>query len=69
MLEQGELVVRPDALAQIVEQLDIPGMVAMASAVGVLCLLVASTLMWREVSLAVTSFDDELDQELARRRG
>ncbi len=35
---------------------------------GVLCLLVASTLMWREVSLAVTSFDDELDQELARRR-
>ena len=36
--------------------------------VGVLCLLAASILMWREVSLAVSSFDDELDQEMARRR-
>lgn len=46
------------------------GMVPTALAViGVLCLLAASTLMWREVSLAVSSFDDELDQELARRRG
>jgi hypothetical protein len=36
--------------------------------VGVLCLMVASAMMWREVSLAVSSFDDELDQELARRR-
>ncbi len=45
------------------------GVVPTALAVlGVLCLLVASTLMWREVSLAVSSFDDELDQELARRR-
>lgn len=36
--------------------------------VGVLFLLVASFSLWREVSLSVRSFDDELDQELARRR-
>ena len=36
---------------------------------GVLSLLAASVAMWREVSLAVRSFDDELDQELACRRG
>ena len=35
---------------------------------GVLFLLGASVAMWREVSLAVISFDAELDQELARRR-
>ena len=35
----------------------------------VLFLLGASVAMWREVSLAVISFDAELDQELARRRG
>ena len=37
--------------------------------VGVLFLLAASVAMWREVSLAVRSFDDELDQELICRRG
>lgn len=37
--------------------------------VGVLFLLAASFSLWREVSLAVKSFDLELDQELARRRG
>lgn len=36
---------------------------------GVLFLLAASFDMWREVSLAVRSFDAELDQELVRRRG
>ncbi len=36
---------------------------------GVLFLLGASVSMWREVSLAVRSFDVELDQELVRRRG
>ena len=36
---------------------------------GVLFLLGASVAMWREVSLAVISFDAELDQELVRRRG
>lgn len=36
--------------------------------VGVLFLLAASFAMWREVSLAVRSFDVELDQELLRRR-
>ncbi|WP_457097767.1 DUF2721 domain-containing protein [Lysobacter sp. P5_B9] len=36
--------------------------------VGVLFLLAASFSLWREVSLAVRSFDDELDQELARKR-
>lgn len=35
---------------------------------GVLFLLGASVSMWREVSLAVRSFDVELDQELASRR-
>jgi len=35
---------------------------------GVLFLLGASVAMWREVSLAVISFDAELDQELVRRR-
>lgn len=36
---------------------------------GVLFLLVASFWLWREVSLAVRSFDKELDHELARKRG
>jgi hypothetical protein len=36
---------------------------------GVLFLLGASVALWREVSLAVISFDAELDQELVRRRG
>ena len=36
---------------------------------GMLCLLAASLAMGREVSLSVKSFDEELDQELARRRG
>ena len=36
--------------------------------IGVLFLLAASFSLWREVSLAVKSFDLELDQELARRR-
>ena len=36
--------------------------------IGVLFLLVASFWLWREVSLSVQSFDQELDQELARRR-
>jgi hypothetical protein len=35
---------------------------------GVLFLLAASFSMWREVSLAVRSFDVELDQEMLRRR-
>lgn len=35
---------------------------------GVLFLLAASVAMWREVSLAVQNFDQELDQELDRRR-
>lgn len=35
---------------------------------GVLFLLAASFSMWREVSLAVRSFDLELDQEMLRRR-
>lgn len=36
---------------------------------GVLFLLAASIAMWREVSLAVQSFDLELDQVIPRRRG
>jgi len=36
--------------------------------IGVSFLLAASFSLWREVSLAVKSFDLELDQELARRR-
>ena len=36
--------------------------------IGMLCLLAASLAMGREVSLSVKSFDQELDQELARRR-
>lgn len=36
---------------------------------GMLCLLIACIQMGREVSLSVKSFDEELDQELARRRG
>lgn len=36
---------------------------------GMLCLLAASIAMGLEVSLSVRSFDEELDQELARRRG
>lgn len=35
---------------------------------GVLCLLLASVALWREVSLAVQNFDLELDQELAVRQ-
>ncbi|QNP40671.1 DUF2721 domain-containing protein [Lysobacter solisilvae (ex Woo and Kim 2020)] len=35
---------------------------------GVLFLLVASFWLWREVSLAVSSFDAELDHELARKQ-
>lgn len=37
--------------------------------IGVSFLLLASLAMGREVSLSVRSFDEELDQELARRRG
>ena len=37
--------------------------------VGVSFLLLASLALGSEVSLSVRSFDDELDQELARRRG
>lgn len=37
--------------------------------IGVIFLLGACFAMWREVNLAVGSFDVELDQELARRRG
>ena len=37
--------------------------------IGMLCLLMASIFMGREVSLSVKSFDEELDQELARKRG
>jgi hypothetical protein len=36
---------------------------------GMLCLLGASAVMGLEVSLSVKSFDEELDQELARKRG
>ncbi|MBX3711437.1 MAG: DUF2721 domain-containing protein [Lysobacter sp.] len=35
---------------------------------GMLCLLLASIYMGREVGLSVKSFDEELDQEMARRR-
>jgi Protein of unknown function (DUF2721) len=34
---------------------------------GVLCLLVASGFLGREVSLSVRSFDSELDMELSRK--
>jgi hypothetical protein len=37
--------------------------------IGVSFLLLASMAMGQEVRLAVRSFDEELDQELARRRG
>lgn len=37
--------------------------------IGVSFLLLASLSMGREVRLAVRSFDEELDQEMARRRG
>ena len=36
---------------------------------GVLFLLAASLAMWREVSMAVSSLDLELDNEMSRRRG
>jgi Protein of unknown function (DUF2721) len=36
---------------------------------GMLCLLSASFAMGLEVSLSVRSFDEELDQELSRKRG
>ena len=46
------------------------GAVPTATAVlGVLFLLAASVAMWREVSLAVKTFNLELDQELLQRRG
>ena len=46
------------------------GMLPTAMAmIGVLFLLAASFAMWREVSLAVTGFDLELDQGMAQRRG
>jgi hypothetical protein len=45
------------------------GVVPTALAVlGVLCLLLASGFMAREVSLSIRSFDEELDLELARKR-
>jgi hypothetical protein len=45
------------------------GVVPTATAViGVLFLLAASVSMWREVSLAVRSFDLELDHSLAQQR-
>lgn len=37
--------------------------------IGVLCLLVACVFLGLEVSLAVRSFDEELDQEIDRRPG
>jgi hypothetical protein len=37
--------------------------------IGVSFLLFACLAMGREVGLAVRSFDEELDQEMARRRG
>lgn len=37
--------------------------------IGMVCLLLASVAMGREVGLSVRSFDEELDQELARKRG
>ncbi|WP_147653913.1 DUF2721 domain-containing protein [Vulcaniibacterium gelatinicum] len=37
--------------------------------VGVSCLLLASLALGTEVSLSVRSFDEELDQEMARKRG
>ncbi|HSD16576.1 MAG TPA: DUF2721 domain-containing protein [Thermomonas sp.] len=40
----------------------------MLAVFGVLFLLGASVALWREVSLAVSSFDAELDQEMARRQ-
>jgi hypothetical protein len=40
----------------------------MLAVLGVLFLLVASFSLWREVSLSVRSFDDELDHELGRKR-
>lgn len=43
----------------------LPTLLAVA---GVLFLLAASFSLWREVSLSVRSFDDELDHELARKR-
>ena len=45
------------------------GTVATVRAIlGMLCLLAASLAMGREVSLSVRSFDEELDQELSRKR-
>ncbi len=41
---------------------------AITAVLGVSFLLAASFAMWREVSLAVRNFDQELDQELAQRR-
>ena len=43
----------------------VPTVLAVA---GMACLLGASLTMGREVSLSVRSFDEELDQELARKR-
>ena len=44
------------------------GLPTAMAVLGVLFLLAASFAMWREVSLAVKSFDLELDQEMMRRR-
>ena len=41
----------------------------MMAVLGVLFLLAASLAMWREVSMAVSSLDLELDNEMSRRRG
>ena len=45
------------------------GVPTVVAVIGMLCLLAASLAMGREVSLSVKSFDEELDQELARKRG
>jgi len=44
------------------------GFPTVMAVLGVLFLLAAGFSMWREVSLAVKSFDLELDQEMLRRR-
>ena len=41
----------------------------LTAVLGVLFLLAASLAMWREVSMAVSSLDLELDNEMSRRRG
>ena len=44
-------------------------MTTITAVLGVLFLLAASVAMWREESLAVKTFNLELDQELLQRRG